>query len=95
MAKGYLVAHIRVHDKEGFKKFAEMSGPVISEYGGKILVRNSNPEVREGSNSGIAIVIEFESIENAQKFYESDKYTKARAVRESAADTDLILVDGV
>ena len=31
MAKGYLVAHIRVHDKEGFEKFKEMSGPVISE----------------------------------------------------------------
>jgi len=95
MAKGYLVAHIRVHDKEGFKKFAEMSGPVISEYGGKVLVRDPNPEVREGRNSGIAIVIEFESIENARKFYESDKYTEARAVRASAADTDLILVDGM
>ena len=95
MPKGYLVAHIRVHDKEGFKKFSEMSGPAISEYGGKVLVRNPDPEVREGSNSGIAIVIEFESIENARKFYESDKYTEARAVREAAADTDLILVEGM
>ena len=72
-----------------------MSGPAISEYGGKVLVRNPDPEVREGSDSGIAIVIEFESIENARKFYDSDKYTKARAVRESAADTDLILVEGM
>ena len=72
-----------------------MSGPAISEYGGKVLVRNPDPEVREGSNSGIAIVIEFESIENARKFYESDKYTEARAGRESAADTDLILVEGM
>ena len=60
MAKGYLVAHIRVHDKEGFEKFKEMSGPVISEYGGKVLVRNPSPDVREGSDSGLAIVIEFE-----------------------------------
>ena len=43
----------------------------------------------------LTIVIEFESIENARKFYESDKYTEARAVRESAADTDLILVEGM
>ena len=95
MAKGYLVAHIRVHDKEGFEKFKEMSGPVISEYGGKVLVRNPSPDVREGSDSGVAIVIEFESIEGARKFYESDKYTEARAVRELAADTDLILVGGM
>ena len=95
MAKGYLVAHIRVHDKEGFEKFKEMSGPVISEYGGKVLVRNPSPDVREGSDSGLAIVIEFESIEDARKFYESDKYTEARAVRELAADTELILVEGM
>ena len=95
MAKGYLVAHIRVHDREGFEKFKEMSGPVISEYGGKVLVRNPSPDVREGSDSGLAIVIEFESIEAARKFYESDKYTEARAVRELAADTELILVEGM
>ena len=95
MAKGYLVAHIRVHNKEGFEKFKEMSGPVISEYGGKVLVRNPSPDVREGSDSGLAIVIEFECIEGARKFYESDKYTEARAVRELAADTELILVEGM
>ena len=95
MAKGYLVAHIRVHDKEGFEKFKEMSGPVISEYGGKVLVRNPSPDVREGSDSGLAIVIEFENIEGARKFYESDKYKEARAVRELASDTELILVEGM
>ena len=95
MAKGYLVAHIRVRDKEGFEKFAQMSGPAISEYGGKVLVRNPAPEAREGSVSGIAIVIEFESLDSARKFYESEKYTAARKVRQLAADTDLILVEGL
>ena len=95
MAKGYLVAHIRVHDKDGFENFKAMSGPVISEYGGTVLVRNPNPEIREGDESGIAIIIEFENIEGARKFYESDKYTEARAVRELAAESDLILVEGI
>lgn len=95
MAKGYLVAHIRVHDEDGFEKFKKMSGPVISEYGGKVLVRNPNPEIKEGSDSGLAIIIEFESFENAQSFYNSTKYTDARSVRELASDTDLILVEGV
>ena len=95
MAKGYLVAHIRVHDKEGCEKFKKMSGPVISEQGGKVLVRIPSPDVREGSDSGLSIVIEFESIEGARNFYESDKYTEARAVRELASDTELILVEGM
>ena len=95
MTKGYLVAHIRVHDKEGFEKFKKMAGPAISDYGGKVLVRNPNPEVLEGGDSGVAIIIEFESIESARTFYASDRYTKAKAVRELASDTDLILVEGV
>ena len=95
MKKGDLIANIRVRDKEGFEKFKEMSGPVIAEYGGKVLVRNPNPEVREGGDSGIAIVIEFDSIEGARQFYESDGYAKAKTVRESAANTDLILVEGL
>ena len=95
MNKGYLMAHLLVHDKEGFEKFAQMSGPAIAEYGGKVLVRNSVPELREGKKSGIAIVIEFESLDRARKFYESDKYTAAREVRQLAADTDLILVEGL
>ena len=94
MNKGYLVAHLRVHDKDGFEKFKQMAGPTIAEYGGKVLVRDPNPDVREGKESGIALVIEFENIETAHKFYESEKYQAAKAVRELAADNDLILVEG-
>ena len=94
MNKGYLVAHLRVHDQDGFEKFKQMAGPTIAEFGGKVLVREPNPDVREGKNSGIALVIEFESIETARKFYESEKYQAAKAIRELAADTDLILVEG-
>ena len=95
MPKGYLIAHIKVHDKERFAEFSAMAMPVISEYGGKVLVRNLTPEVREGRDSGISIVIEFESIESARKFYESKKYTEAKAVRELASEAELILVEGV
>ena len=94
MNKGYLVAHLRVHDKEGFEKFKQMAGPTIAEYGGKVLVREPNPDVREGKISGIALIIEFKNIETARQFYESKKYQAAKTVRELAADTDLILVEG-
>ena len=94
MNKGNLVAHLRVHDKDGFEKFRQMAGPTIAEYGGKVLVREPNPDVREGKNSGIALVIEFESIETARKFYESEKYQAAKAVRELASNTHLVLVEG-
>ena len=95
MPKGYLVGTIKVHDKEKFPEFSAMSSPVISEYGGTVLVRNPTLEVREGRESGIVVVIEFENIEHARNFYESEKYTEAKKVRELASEAQLILVEGV
>ena len=95
MAKGYLVAHIRVHDKDGFEKFKEMAGPTISDYGGKVLVRNPSPEIREGSDSGVAIVIEFESLEKALQAYESPEYQEALKALDGGADRDFRIFEGL
>ncbi len=53
MPKAYLVAHIRVHDKEAFEKFKAMAGPAIADHGGRVLVRNPSPDHREGDLRGI------------------------------------------
>ena len=95
MAKGYIVADIHVRDKEGFEKFREMVLPVVEEYGAKILVRTPNAEAREGKKPGVVVVFEFESIDQARKFYESEAYQAAKAVRDKACDTDLFLAEGV
>ena len=95
MAKGYIVADIHVREKEGFEKFREMALPVIKEYGAKILVRTPNAEAREGKKPGVIVVLEFESIDQARKFYESEGYQAAKAVREKACDTDLLIAEGV
>ena len=87
MSKGYLIAHINIHDKEGFEKFREMSLPIISKYEGKALIRNPNPDLREGSNSGLVIVLEFASFDHAKRFYESEEYSLAKQVREKASST--------
>lgn len=95
MPKGYVVAAIRVHDQDGYERFKAAAGPAIAAHGGKVLVRNPHPERREGTLDGIVVVIEFDSLEAARRFYESPGYTAARKLRETAADTDLLLVEGV
>lgn len=95
MPKGYLVAHIRVHDAALFESFKSTSAKAIADHGGTVLVRNPQPDHREGAAEGLCIVIEFESLDAARAFYESDAYTEARAIREKAAETDLVLVEGL
>tara|TARA_B100001059_G_scaffold191332_1_gene194459 strand:+ start:812 stop:1102 length:291 start_codon:yes stop_codon:yes gene_type:complete len=95
MAKGYLIANIRVHDKEIFEKFKSMSTPLISEYGGKLLVRTPEVERREGDLTGLVVMLEFPSVEMARTFYESESYTAAKLVREGGSSTDLCIVEGL
>lgn len=95
MPKGYIVANIRAHDMEAMQRFAAASAPVIAEYGGRVLVRDPKPELREGDLQGISIVVEFDDVETARRFYDSQGYTDAKAIREAAAETDLRIVEGV
>jgi uncharacterized protein (DUF1330 family) len=76
-------------------KFRQMAGPIIGEHGGKVLVRDPSPYLREGESLGTVIVIEFENVDAARKFYESEKYQAAKAVRELASNAHLVLVEGV
>ena len=94
MPKGYLVANIRVQDKEKFAAFAGMAAPVIKAHGGKVLARGPGAERHEGSVEGIVMMIEFESIDSARTFYLSDEYQAAKAIRDACAETDLMIIEG-
>jgi len=95
MPKGYLIAHIRAHDHEKMKEFSALARPAIAKHGGNVLVVNLNPTIKEGPESGTAVVIEFENMGAAEKFYHSEDYTAAKAIRLLAAETDLILAEGL
>lgn len=95
MPKGYLIAHIRAHDFDKMLEFGALARPAVAKYGGTILVTSLNPTIKEGSDSGIAVVIEFENMAAAEDFYHSKDYTAAKAIRLLAAETDLILAEGI
>ena len=95
MPKGYLVANIRVQDKEKFASFAGMAAPVIKAHGGKVLAKGPGAERHEGSVEGIVMMIEFVSLDAARAFYLSDEYQAAKAVRDECSETDLMLIEGV
>ena len=92
MPKGYLVANIRVQDKEKFASFSGMAGPVIKAHRGKVLAKGPNDE---GELTGNVMMIEFENIETARKFYFSEEYQAAKAIRDECSETDLMLIEGI
>ena len=95
MPKGYLVANIRVNDQDVFKNFSQTALPIIEKYGGKILARGPHADRHEGNVGGIVTMLEFESKEAAEKFYFSDDYQAAKAIRDTGCDTDLMIIEGM
>ena len=94
MPKGYLVANIRVTDADKFAAFSGMAGPVIKAHGGKVLARGPDAERHEGNVTGTVMMIEFDSLSAARKFYLSDEYQAAKAIRDACSETDLMLIEG-
>ena len=95
MPKGYLVANIRVKDKEKFQSFSGMAGPVIQKFGGKILAKGPGADRHEGDVDGVVMMIEFESKSQAENFYFSDEYQAAKAVRDDCSEADLMIIEGI
>ena len=95
MPKGYLIANLRVKDPEAFKKFSEAALPSIEQYGGRILARGPHADRHEGNVSGVVTMLEFESKEAAEKFYFSDEYQAAKAIRDTGCDADLMINEGM
>jgi uncharacterized protein (DUF1330 family) len=95
MQKGYLVANLRVNDAECFKEFSSVALPLIEKFGGKILARGPHADRQEGEVDGIVVMLEFSSKEAAEKFYFSDEYQTAKAIRDRGVDTDLMIIQGL
>ena len=93
--KGYLIATVRVDDPDGYEAYRCRTREIIERHGGRFLVRGGKVEVREGAlERDRVIVLEFDSLEQARTFYDSDDYQAIVPIRQRNADTLLFLVEG-
>ena len=99
MKKAYIVAEITVINPAGYAEYGPMATASVAAYGGRFLVRGGQREQREGadaqhSNDLRTVIVEFDSLEKAQRWYESVEYTKAIAVRQANSIGRLCIVEG-
>jgi uncharacterized protein (DUF1330 family) len=93
---GYVIAQLEVTDPAGFEEYRNQVSATVAAYGGKYIVRGSETETVEGSWSPKRLVIlEFESVEQAKKWYYSAEYEGPKALRHKTAQTDLVIVEGL
>lgn len=91
----YVIADVDVHDPETYRRYAALVPGTLEPFGGRFLVRGGDHEVLEGSWQPLRLVVlEFPSADHARQWYVSDAYVEAMAIRASASDGNIVLVDG-
>lgn len=96
MAKGYIIARVRVDDMEQYKKYMALSPDAIAAFGGEFIIRGGQNVMVEGeAETRRTVVIEFPSYQAAKDCYESDIYQSAKKFREGAGEGQFLVIEGV
>ena len=95
MPKGYIISRVEITNSDAYAHYAAAATKAIADHGGKPLARGGRSEALEGKARGRNVVLEFESYEAARGYFYSEQYQAARALREGAAEMEMVLVEGV
>lgn len=92
----YFIVDIDIKDMEGMREYSDAVPATIQKYGGRYLVRSGKWEALEGNwRPKRVVVLEFPSVEQAKRWYDSEEYRKWKAQRQKVSESKMILVEGV
>ena len=95
MAKGYVVVNVKVKDTDHYPEYARLAQDTVAKYGGRYLVRGATPAIVEGAPKlERFVIVEFPSLEQARRWYDSDEYRPVRVLRHKWADSELFMIEG-
>ena len=96
MAKAYWVSAYRaVKDADKLAAYAKLAGPAITAGGGRFLARGLPAKVYEFGLTERTVLIEFDSVAQAEATHDSPGYQAALKALGNACERDLRLVEGL
>ena len=95
MKKGYIIGQITITDPKKYQRYASATENIIKKFGGRYLIRGGNQLIAEGKPQGNRdVVVEFDTLEKAKEFYESEEYAKIIDIRKENSTGYILLVEG-
>ena len=92
----YVIVETDIHDPEQYEQYKAASPGAIAAGGGRFLARGGELAVLEGDwHPSRIVVLEFENLEAAKRWYESETYQAAKTLRDGAARLNVIAVEGL
>ena len=92
----YIIVETDIQDHEQYEHYKKASPAAVKAGGGRFLVRGGEVAVLEGDwRPRRLVVLEFENLDAAKRFYASDTYQEAKRLREGAANLHMVAVEGL
>jgi uncharacterized protein (DUF1330 family) len=91
----YVIVEVEVTDPATYEEYKKLTPATIAAYDGKFIVRGGAYETLEGDwQPNRMVLLEFPSVERAKEWWNSPEYTKAKAIRQRAANARMIVLEG-
>lgn len=92
----YVIVETDIHDPEQYERYKEAAPSAVAAGEGRFLARGGELAVLEGDwHPKRVVLLEFEDLDAAKRFYASDAYQDAKRLREGAANLKMVAVQGV
>ena len=92
----YLFASIEITDPAAYEEYRGRVPAIIEAYGGRYLARGGAVERLEGdAPSERLVILEFPDMARLKAFYNSAEYQPLLAIRQRAARSSLLAIEGV
>ena len=84
-----------ITDEAKMAEYRQKVFPVVEQFGGKYRVVGGEQYVLEGDwQATFPVIIEFENVEKARRWYDSPEYRDLKALRLEATKGNMVLIDG-
>src|SRR5450631_3965906 len=88
----YVIVEVSTHDPKEMEEYRKLTPATIAAFNGKFIVRGGQTIPLEGDwKPERIVVLEFPSVEDANKWWNSEIYAEAKAIRQRAGNTKMII----
>jgi uncharacterized protein (DUF1330 family) len=92
----YVIVETEITDPERYEGYKAAAAPAVAAAGGRYVARGGELDVLEGDwRPSRLVILEFEDLAAARRWYASEGYREARRLREGAAWIRMVAVQGV
>jgi uncharacterized protein (DUF1330 family) len=90
----YVIAEVEVTDSAVFHEYVSKAVPTLAAANARILTRGKAHPKEGTAPVGEIVIVAFESLEDAERWYGNSPYADTIPIRQRSANTRLFIVEG-